>query len=611
MAGVAAADDCVAPFVLVAGPPAECQLSVSVTRSGTLNFDETLRLLPGGVIKVNPQAAGLVLNICAEAPGAVVSTECDFIMDNTALINGDNMSGTNPPATNPGHGADIVVKVPNNITLNGTASIRSNMTGVSCVGNSRGGNITLTADFDKDFAGKVTMQDDSSVLSLAACGKGEIIITGRDLLLDGDIRSEGIGTSIGRGGPITINAACNLNVSDTGHIISRGTDPGADLVHLQGGCDVKVFGLVASVGPGHTLGAGNRCDSALRNTKPTNSQACVEIWSGGALLIDRTGAHNAEVTADTGQSGGVEGLGWIEIFGLGDVTILGNSKPCFNFGFAQPLAAQCFVVHANQALGNGHGGLIRVTSTLGSVIASGLAIQSNATANGGSGGRPTTGCAGPQPCGGIIIEGDIDVDLTGATVEARGATGGFAPHGGQVDVQAFNGEIIATNVPLSKIDVTAGLADGVVNLRFCTAVDFPPGSVVGAVATKNQICVPTHPVLPAYANAGVFPLGPFPVCRPECGLVGCPCVRAFRFVAGPPKQVIINGEELKSVTEVRLSPAIPGSCEPTAGTAVPIIPPKTDPTIRVDVTGIATGDYKVITISPTGSCCSANTVHIP
>jgi hypothetical protein len=606
MVGVAAADDCAAlGGTIFAGPPPECRISATFTGSGVFNLDETLHILPGGGIRVLPQSSGLTLNICV--PPATPGPLCNFRMDNNTLINGDT-------TINPGHGADIVVNVSNDIVLNTGSTIRSNMLGVSCVGNSRGGNISLNADADKDFAGKVTQQAGSSVLSLASCGKGEIIITGKDVSLDGDVRSEGVDTSIARGGPITINAACNLAVSDTGHIISRGTDPGADLVHLQAGCDVTIFGLVASVGPGHfTITPANRCDGSFRNTKPTNSTACVEIWSGGTLLIDRTGGHRGEVTSDTGQSGGVEGDSWIEIFARDNITILGNGSPCFDFGFSNaPPAANCFAVHANQqGLGNGHGGLIRVTSTKGSVIASGRAIQSNSTGAGGSGGRPSTGCAGPQPCGGIIIEGDIDVDLTGVLVEAKGSTGGFAPHGGQVEVQAFNGEIIATAAPLSKIDVTGDTADGVVILRNCTGVDFPPGVVVPAgVVPSNPVSCGTHPVLPAYTSSGVFPLGPFPICSPACGGVGCPCVRVFRFVAGAPPKVILSGEELKSVTEVQLSL---GTCEPggVGNITVPIVLPKTDPTLTVDVSGIVTGDYKVITISPTGSCCSAATVHIP
>ena len=84
----------------------------------------------------------------------------------------------------------------------------------------------------------------------------------------------------------------------------------------------------------------------------------------------------------------------------------------------------------------------------------------------------------------------------------------------------------------------------------------------------------------------------------------------FRLVAGAPPTFTLSGEELKSVTEVQLSAT---SCEPGAvGTiVVPIILPKTDPKLTIDVTGVATGDYKVITISPTGSCCTAATVHVP
>ena len=57
------------------------------------------------------------------------------------------------------------------------------------------------------------------------------------------------------GGTITIVAGCALTVSDTGLVSSRGRDPGADLVHLEG-CAVKIFGVVESTvtaGGGHVL----------------------------------------------------------------------------------------------------------------------------------------------------------------------------------------------------------------------------------------------------------------------------------------------------------------------------------------------------------------------
>jgi hypothetical protein len=74
----------------------------------------------------------------------------------------------------------------------------------------------------------------------------------------------------------------------------------------------------------------------------------------------------------------------------------------------------------------------------------------------------------------------------------------------------------ATDGPLSKLDVTGGNpADGIVKLRFDTAVVFPPGQVIPVGPTKTM-SRGSHPVLPAYASTGVFPLGPFPCCL--CGI---------------------------------------------------------------------------------------------
>src|SRR6185295_12180052 len=143
----------------------------------------------------------------------------------------------------------------------------------------------------------------------------------------------------------------------------------------------------------------------------------------------------------------------------------------------------------------------------------GRAIQANDTANGGSGGRPalTTFCTSVAPCGGITIEGDVDVDLTGAKVEAKGAANG---HGGQIDAQAFNGAVKASLT--TSLNVTGGNpADGVVHLTACTTIAFPPGVVIPAAALipaggTTGVCG-AHPALPAYVDLTFFTfLGPFP-----------------------------------------------------------------------------------------------------
>ena len=539
---------------------------------------------------------------------------------------------------NPGKGADITVNATVNITLTGGnpgAIIRSNHApNSSCTGASRGGNIALNADSDNDFDGFVEQGNGSKIDSIAACGLGEITITGKDINLDGEVRTEGT-KSTGRGGPITVNAKCKLNISDTGEIISLGKDPGADLVHLQGGCDVKVFGLVASTGPGHNRPPKNRCDSnnpgaPIRPGKPNNSTACVEIWSGGPLLIDSV-THNGEVNADVGQSGGPEGLGADRAVGRrrrhDHRRRLCRGHPVhahlLHRGSKLPTYAPCFAVHANQGTGglsNGFGGLIRVTSTTGSVIASGRAIQANDTANGGKGGRPalTIFCTAGAPCGGILIEGDQNVNLTGAKVEAKGAANGA---GGQMDVLAFNGAILASAT--TSLNVTGGTPpNGVVHLTACTTIAFPPGVVIPAAALTpaggtTGVCG-LHPILPAYVDTQpFFGLGPFPTvtaggdkgCPLKCG-GDCQCVGSFRLLTTPANTVELKGFNLNSTTLVRLSTA---SCDTTTGTTVPFTkvgaPP--DTVLRVNVTGIPTGDYHIITESAFNVCCTKETILIP
>ena len=251
------------------------------------------------------------------------------------------------------HGADIEVNATDDVLMKASAAgspvgaiITANQILGSCPSSTnRGGNITLNADSDKDVVGNLTMEpgtstsNGSKITSISPCGRGEIILTGVNVDVDGDVLSEGT-TSQGRGGPITVNGSCNLIVTDLGSVVSKGKDPGADLVHLQGGCVVTIFGLVASTGPGHTPTVpANRCNSSYRPGKPVKSRGCVEIWAGDLLLIDATAPHNGEVNADTGQNGGPEGIGWIDLFAKrGDIVIKGDTAgACQNVGFRCPL----------------------------------------------------------------------------------------------------------------------------------------------------------------------------------------------------------------------------------------------------------------------------------
>ena len=629
------------------GPATDCVITITgaaatnVTVAGNMTLAPTDRI----TVKCSPVS-------CINVGPLVFNVAGNFSMQPGSVIDGT----TSGPGSNPGHGADIRVNATGDITLSGGSpgavvqsnhALTSSCVNISAGVPSRGGNLSFIADSDNNFAGNFDQGGGSLIASISACGGGELIVAGKDINIDGEARTEGF-TTIGRGGPITVNAKCNLNVSTTGEIISLGRDPGADLVHLQGGCDVKVLGLVASTGAGHTRPFKNRCDSnnpgaAIRPGKPTNSAACVEIWSGGPLLIDSATA-NGEVNADVGQTGGPEGKGWIEIFAVKDITIKGNlSGGCTPITYTAgglgtlPTYTPCFSVHANQGApgpggkSQGFGGLIRVTSTTGSVIADNLAIQATDTANGGSGGRPelTIFCTAGAPCGGITIEGDQNVNLAGAKVEAKGAANG---HGGQIDVHAFNLAILAS--ASTALNVSGGTPpDGEVNLTACTTIAFGPGVVIPAAASAPPLgsqspgtgCG-THPVLPAYVDTviGALPfLGPFPTvsgvpgstkgCPTQCGSPGeCQCVSTFSFDSTT-HILTLNGTNLDTVTDVRLSTA---SCATTTGTAVaPPFASQNDTTITINLTGVVLptvpGNYHVITESPVNVCCTKDTVLIP
>src|SRR5262249_22114078 len=159
------------------------------------------------------------------------------------------------------------------------------------------------------------------LISITTASKGTIDI-------DGTVESVGTQTGTGGstqkpgGGPIFIKSACALTISDDGVVSSRGKDPGADLVHLEG-CSVVINGLVESTGAGHAIpltpptscsaltppAGSTRRLNITRPGKPTNSVGCVEIWSGTTLLIDATDGHHGEVNADIGTSGGADGKG--------------------------------------------------------------------------------------------------------------------------------------------------------------------------------------------------------------------------------------------------------------------------------------------------------------
>jgi hypothetical protein len=372
----------------------------------------------------------------------------------------------------------------------------------------KAGDISLTAGLNL-----VTELGSTLSANGMPCPAGKIDAkASKDVSIDGVMISDSGNSGAGGvnqrpgGGPITLDAGCNLTIV-TGTITSRGRDPGGDLVQVKGGCAVVILGLVQSTGPGHVFPQNppNHCGPlGGRPDKPADSTACVEIWSGGPLVVDSTLPNKGEVSADVGQSGGI-GHSWIDLIAFKDVNIIGDTTGPF-------------AVHANQFLNDSIGGIITVKSKTGSIFATGLAIQADATRQDMS--APAPGGKG----GSVTIEANLNVDLDGATIFARGdfvAAGGYGD-GGQVSARARNGTLSWQNgvgdvqpTGTGILLVTPAAIQGTITLQDCTAgaidttgTSFPV--TAGAATTPSELgdsCPGDMPFIQPYVDFGTCSCG--------------------------------------------------------------------------------------------------------
>jgi hypothetical protein len=356
----------------------------------------------------------------------------DGAIDGTFTVTGDlTITGTGSITSN---GGDIIIVVDGKFTMLDGALITS-----SAAGNGAPGDITITV------TGDINMEPGSEVNANAAANAGgAIVITSSlgNIDIDGLVESTSTRSGTGAfqgpgGGPITITAFCELIITDEGIVRSVGKDPGADLVHLEA-CDVVIYGLVQSTGPGHAVPNSpvNHLNSTNRPDKPANSTAGVEVWAG-SILVDKTGIHNGEIDADLCCGGGTQGTSWIDLFASGDITIVGETSGNY-------------VVHANGNSGSSDtGGVVTIESIGGKVATSGLAVQADGTNNGGK----------------IFIEANKDVGITGLT--ADGADFGVSAsgpsftngNGGQITVKSETGKVTADGFAL-QADMINGGGDG-------------------------------------------------------------------------------------------------------------------------------------------------------
>jgi hypothetical protein len=366
-----------------------------------------------------------------------------------------------------GTGGDITLTVGGSFSMASTGLISSsNLT--STTGDRSAGDIKI------DVTNAITMVPGSEIRANSAHGNGgdiELISYTDNIHIDGEVNSHSIsqqsgsGNNQAHGGMIWIQAQLSVLISDEGVVSSAGGDPGADLVHICG-CNVTIYGLVESTGAGHAIphDPPNHLDNTFRPDKPSNSTGGVEVWACNSLLIDASGTHNGEINANIGSQGGGTGASWIDLFiQTGDITIIGNTSGNY-------------AVHANGTAGtNDSGGVVTLKALAGNIFLSNLALQASALGSGGTGGV-------------ILAEAKQDIVLTSATLQAKGAVTGGAPHGGQISLRSYGtgpstGSIVAD--ASSTLDVTGDSGDGEVNLSACGTVGFPPGNIVPGTIVPN------------------------------------------------------------------------------------------------------------------------------
>lgn len=338
------ADDCVALGGAIVGT--ECQITVAVSRTGTYNLDETLRITGTGSIDASAGTTGITLNICV-AP-AVPSPSCDLILETPTVLGGGQIkandddgapnddaspitlnasrdvlmqAGTKITTENQdqgGSGGAITMTAGNDMTMCGPAGAKPGCGGASgnagalissrnlsaTTAGSNGGYITIdvgdvnTASGDFYMEGGVTaygLETGAKILSTATLRAGDISVTagGTYFAEPGSVVEAGgptgNGTANQQGAKIFLVSDCGL--TSQGRVTSKGPDPGADLVHLES-CTVLIEGLVESTGKGHAENAPNSCDlvadglvgEVLRD-HPAESTGCIEVW-GNFITID-------------------------------------------------------------------------------------------------------------------------------------------------------------------------------------------------------------------------------------------------------------------------------------------------------------------------------------
>lgn len=444
------------------------------TINGVLTVNGNLTIANGGSITCDDPQDNSGIGGCPIS----VSVSGNLIVQTGGSIHAENRSDG-------GSGGNITITAGGNVTIESNGINSSSRTTMAGSGN--GGNISITA------SGSIDVQSGSIIAANSAGGgrAGDISITA-----NGPINADGLiasgpsttvlatkltdfvlqrGNTTQQGGKITITSNTNntpgITVSTTGVIVSQGEDPGADQVKLAA-CGITLNGLVASV---------------AHKSNATNATPPVVILQSGTDIVvngqdlGNTGTNQGCIRADYVIGEAYKAIK-VDMFAMDNITVNG------------PAAGLIYAVTSNGGTAtNQQSGTITAISVAGGITASGKALQAASIT---SAGNPNSGSIG----GKINLDAKLDINLSGGSIDARGATTGGGPQdGGDVIIRSYSGSIVSDTT--SVIDVTDGVTNlGTVTLTACNTIGFPPGNIYitsGTPTKTTGVCSPAAPTLPS------------------------------------------------------------------------------------------------------------------
>jgi hypothetical protein len=447
--------------------------------------------IPGPIPSPAPGAIA-ARSLSQTADGGVINITSD-----TATIGGfiDLRGGGSSDAS----GGTLSVSTTGDLTVSGT---------VDASGGDNGSNLCIDLSTS---AGNVTLMTATAVLRSDATvtdgsGGGVSISAGGDGVSTGFATISGListkGNAAGDGGDVSIDAAGNILIDQTGMIHEdAGSDGGGSELSLTSGKAITVQGLISNTAPGADSTPGDGCIEAATDL----------VISG---MITFTGGGTLELSSDTSNVM-VQASAVIDVSGdNGDICISATTDMTQTVVIDGDLMADSFMgtpageidleaqgsvrvsqsglLHANAVGGGGNAGIFSIISDNADVSFAGQLTAEGAGPN-GNGASITI-----QAASGVNITGPID---------------GKSPvAGGAVLIQSDTGPVdIASNVDVSSPGgvggsiMATGAGDMIISGTLTT--DGNTGGSISIVGCDVTLCGLDAPNCPSRSTGGLSSLG--------------------------------------------------------------------------------------------------------